>query len=405
MSEPDEACSAPAAGVSLLMLASEFPPGPGGIGTHACQLATNLHARGWRVAVVTPQDYAAEGEIVTFNSQCVVPVTRLRQASPMFREAVYRWRVVSRQIQAARPSVLVASGSRAVWLAAPIAKRFDLPWIAIAHGTELGFRGWQRRVMKWTFEQATAVVAVSHYTREQMEVAGIRPRRVEVIPNGADEQQFRRLPAREVLSMRSRLGLEGARLLVTVGNVTERKGQEIVIRALPRVLREVPNAHYLMAGLPTRRAEMETLARQLGVVDHVHFLGRVAARELPVLLNASDLFVMTSRHTADGDFEGFGIAVVEAALCGVPAVVAAPSGLAEAIVDGQTGLAVPRDDVEATADAIASLLCDDRLRVRMGEAAMRRALAEQTWSSRVQAYEALLRDVCVRHANGAIAAH
>jgi phosphatidylinositol alpha-1,6-mannosyltransferase len=214
-----------------------------------------------------------------------------------------------------------------------------------------------------------------------------------VIPNGADEKRFRRLPVDEVAAYRTGLGLGDAQLLLTVGNVSERKGQDVVIRALPHILAQTPNTHYLIAGLPTRRPALEALAQKLGVLDHVHFLGRVSNQELPLLINACDLFVMTSRHTAGGDFEGYGIAVVEAAFCGLPAVVSAPSGLAEAIVDGETGIAVPQDDPEATAQAIIQLLQNGALRQQMGEAARRRALREQTWTQRAAAYDVLLREL------------
>ena len=70
----------------------------------------------------------------------------------------------------------------------------------------------------------------------------------------------------------------------------------------------------------------------------MHFLGRLESESLVKYVNACDLFMMTSRHTSTGDFEGYGIAVVEAAFCGKPAVVSRNSGLAEAIVDGGPGL-------------------------------------------------------------------
>jgi phosphatidylinositol alpha-1,6-mannosyltransferase len=93
----------------------------------------------------------------------------------------------------------------------------------------------------------------------------------------------------------------------------------VVIRALPHILKVAPKTHYLMAGLPTLKHELTELARKLGVAEHVHFLGRVDADSLVKYLNCCDVFVMTSRLTKDGDCEGFGIAVVEAALCGKPA--------------------------------------------------------------------------------------
>ena len=97
-----------------------------------------------------------------------------------------------------------------------------------------------------------------------------------------------------------------------------------------------------------------------------------------------------SRYTSGGDFEGFGIAAVEAALCGLPAVVASGAGLAEAVSDGHTGLCVPPEDPGSTARAIVSLLVDGALRRRMGEAARSRAEREQTWPKQVGEYDSRL---------------
>jgi len=179
--------------------------------------------------------------------------------------------------------------------------------------------------------------------------------------------------------------------MLTVGNVTERKGQHVVIRALPYILREVPNVHYLIAGLPTMKEQFRALAAALGVADHVHFLGRVPQEDLPLLMNACDAFVMTSVNTPSGDVEGYGIAVVEAALCGKPAVVSDRTGLAEAVLDRVTGLVVPQNDPKQTAEALITLLTDEFLRQRLGAAAKQRALAEQTWSARAKAYDLVLR--------------
>jgi len=126
------------------------------------------------------------------------------------------------------------------------------------------------------------------------------------------------------------------------------------------------------------------------VADRVHFLGRVDESTLIEAYNACDVFVMTSRHTADGDFEGYGIAVVEAALCGKPAVVSGDSGLEEAVLDGETGLVVPQNDPTATASAIIRLLTDEKLYFRLAEQARLRALSEQTWDHRVGEYHSIL---------------
>src|SRR5262249_5202438 len=152
--------------------------------------------------------------------------------------------------------------------------------------------------------------------------------------NGADPVRFRILAEPAIRQARRELGVPPGPLLVTVGHVTKRKGQDVVVRALSRIVEAVPDVHYLVAGLPTLGPELLRLAAELGVAERVHLLGRVDETRLPAVLNAADLFVLTSRRTESGDVEGFGIAVVEAALCGKPAVVSADSGLAEAVRDG-----------------------------------------------------------------------
>jgi phosphatidylinositol alpha-1,6-mannosyltransferase len=226
-----------------------------------------------------------------------------------------------------------------------------------------------------------------------MQGAGVAAARTLVIPNGADHTRFVLLPAEDARAVRRELGLQGARLLITVGNVTERKGQDTVVRALPAILREAPSTHYLVVGLPTRGEELQNLARELGLADRVHLLGRTEAGLLVRLLNAADVLVMTSRRTSSGEVEGYGIAAVEAALCGLPSVVAGGSGLAEAVQDRVTGLVVPPDDEGATAAAVLLLLGDEAARKEMGERARRRAETEQTWHRSVQRYAEVVRSL------------
>ena len=380
---------------SLLFVSTEFPPGPGGIGTHAHQVSLGLAGAGWAPVVLTPQDYATEDEIATFNVAQPFPIVRFRRIPGPPFEAIYREAVLGRWIGRHRPEVLVASGSRSVMLAAARARGRAVPWVAVGHGTEFGVStGVEGRLLRWAFGQATTVVCVSEFSRLRMRAAGIRAREELVIPNGADPSRFRPLPTEDSESARREIGLEGARILMTVGNVTERKGQDVVVRALPAILREQPRAHYVVVGLPTRGDELRKLARSLGVSERVHLLGRIASDRLTRLLNAAEVFVMTSRTTASGDVEGYGIAAVEAALCGLPSVVAGGSGLAEAVEDGHTGLVVPPEDPAATARAIVSLLGDDAARQEMGKRARLRAEREQTWTRCAARYAETLGRLC-----------
>ncbi len=181
-------------------------------------------------------------------------------------------------------------------------------------------------------------------------------------------------------------------MLLTVGRVGDRKAQDVVIRALPRVLAAHPDVVYVMAGLPEKQAAFTALAEALGVAQALCFTGAVDDDTLARLYHRADLFVLVSRRTADGDVEGYGIVVQEAALCGVPAVVSRECGLTEAIREGETGVSVPPDDPQATAAAIIALLDDDAARRRMGHRA-RELAARATWAERVADYDRLLREV------------
>jgi phosphatidylinositol alpha-1,6-mannosyltransferase len=298
-----------------------------------------------------------------------------------------RLSLTSAAIRDFRPDILLASGRRALWLAALVAGRYAVPWVAVGHGSE--FAGQSAPVRLLTAQaiaRAAGVVAVSDYTAALVaQVAA--PRRLVVIPNGADSERFH--PAPPAADLCRELGLAGKRVLLTVGHVSERKAQDVVIRALPYIVARHPDVVYVMAGLPTRRHQLEALAGSLDVADSIRFAGSVTDERLVDYYNLADLFVLISRRVADGDVEGYGIVVKEAALCAKPAVVSQGCGLTEAIEEGVTGVSVPPDDPAATAATINSLLDDERQRLAMGWRALEQARRD-TWAHRAAAYDVLL---------------
>lgn len=376
--------------MKVLVVSNEFPPGPGGIGTHAHELSREGLGRGWSVTVVTNQDYVDPAEAAEFRAGSDLDIVETPRRRPAPLGLLARIRTIRGALRR-RPAVVLATGVTSVWIVALLNRR--LPWVAIGHGTEFVTpHRWRRSVNRWAFGRADAVVCVSGYTAGRLVDAGIRPRRLEVIPNGADHDRFGPDPV-EGARFRAAHGLGDAPLILTVGNVSERKGQDVVVRALAEGGGALGEAHYVIAGLPTRADEIGRLAADLGVADRVHLLGRVPAPDLAAAYNAGDVFAMTSRQVAAGDVEGYGIAVVEAALSGRPAVVTSDSGLAEAVRHGETGLVVPQDDAAATADALRALLDDPVRRGRQGHRARERALEQLTWRALAARYDEVLRRV------------
>jgi phosphatidylinositol alpha-1,6-mannosyltransferase len=161
------------------------------------------------------------------------------------------------------------------------------------------------------------------------------------------------------------------------------------LQALPGVIQAVPELVYLMAGLPEQGERLQALVENLRIAENVRFAGAVSQAALPGYYNLADLFVMLSRP-AGGEVEGFGIAVVEAALCGVPAIVSSHGGLPETVLPGETGLVVPHGDPQAAAQAILRLLSDEPLRQRMAEQARRHALEKFASGQMALAYHQAL---------------
>jgi phosphatidylinositol alpha-1,6-mannosyltransferase len=360
------------------------------LGTHAFELARQLTRLGWTISVLSNQDHRPDEEIVRFNAAQSIKIRRVPRRAIPLASIVERWKEANAEIAGFQPDLLMATGDRAVYVAADLAAKYRVPWVAIEHGTIP--RGIEWRLKRWAYGRADLLVCVSNYTWRQAEQNGISPKRLVIIPNGADSARFRPLDAATVQRIKSRLQLEGKRILLTVGSVSHRKGQDNVIRALPRILERFSNTVYVCAGVDLAGDEFADLARLHSVRDSVRFLGPIGNDEIVDLMNAADIFLMTSRHTGD-EFEGYGIAAVEAALCGTPSIVTGDSGLREAIVEDVTGLTVPQNDPGSIANCVIRLLDDETLRLTMGEAAHEHASREQTWEHRARNYDEIYRSV------------
>jgi phosphatidyl-myo-inositol dimannoside synthase len=378
----------------LIIVSSEFPPGPGGIGTHAYQLAKHLKGLGNDVLVLTSQSYVPLKDIADFNQKQDFFIFTLKKVAIALLEGTYHWNVIRKKVRKFNPDVVIASGWRSVALTATVLVNSLIPWVAIGHGSEFGDLGFLRNhVTKWAYSRANEIICVSHFTKGMMQSAGVKPKSTSVIHNGADDSKFHLSDGNQIIQIQKTFEVTGKFIALTVGNVTPRKGQEVVIRALPIIVREIPQIIYLMVGLPTYQKEFTILANQLGVQDHIMFLGSVDTKALVQLYQSCDLFLMTSQHTLEGDVEGFGIAVIEAALCGKPSIVTGGSGLEEAVVDGVTGVVISATDTNAIARAVIKFWKEPSLLRKMGNSAYERAIKNYSWKKTVLSYSQKIRSI------------
>lgn len=264
------------------------------------------------------------------------------------------------------------------WLVARLTGR---PVVIYAHGEEL--TGWGRgnkyKAMCFALRHADRVIANSDFTRDTLVGMGVKLERIELIHPGVDIERFR--PGLPFQDLRDGLGLgPSAKLILSVGRLSRRKGFDTVIRSLPALVESGLDAHYAIIGIGEDEAYLNALAREVGVTERVHRLGHVPMQDLPRWYNACDVFVLANREIG-GDTEGFGIVFLEAAACGKAAIAGQAGGTGSAVLDGQTGLRVDGESVSALATALRGILADQQRRVAMGQAGLTRVRESLNWQA------------------------
>ena len=215
-------------------------------------------------------------------------------------------------------------------LAAIVARLARARLIIQTHGVE----AWPKPtdLQRAAVERADLVLSVSRHTRAQvLNWANIAPEKVAVLPDTVGEA----FTPGDGAALRARLGLTGARILLTVGRMDGReryKGHDRTIRVLPALIQRWPEVKYVVLGEGDDRPRLEQLARDEGVSDHVRFLGPVDEATLIEAYRMADVFVMPSTG------EGFGIAYLEAMACGTPAVALDAGGARDALAEGRLSL-------------------------------------------------------------------
>jgi phosphatidylinositol alpha-1,6-mannosyltransferase len=374
--------------VDVVIVTMEFPPEAGGIGEHAFQVAGALSAAGLAVAVICPRLEVVDQIHIDFDRRQPFVVRRI--IPPLGGRSAYLRRLftVTRAVRRARPKCLLASGRRGAvysWLSPRL---LSIPSVCVGHGSEFSLPGRVSRILVAVlFNGFQTCVAVSHFTGGLMAGCGIYPSRIRVIHNGADSWFFD--PA---LVTNAHDKFQGRRVLLTVGRVCERKGQDLVLRALPELLPDFPDLLYVVVG-PCTDPAFPALVDDLGLREHVLLTGEVERPRLRELFHSAHVYILTSRITSAGENEGFGISMAEAGLMGLPGIGTRGCGVEEIIADEETGILVGMEDTVAIGHAIRRLLTDESLRQCMGSRARARALEYFTWERSGREYARLCRSL------------
>ena len=237
---------------------------------------------------------------------------------------------------------------------------------------------------KLTLRSADAIVLDSEWHREAVLSLGCEASKVYCFPWGIDIDRFR---PQDGLPVRQELGWIGDRIVICTRTHRAVYGVECLIRAMPRILENVKDTRFLIAGDGPLLDYHKSLVRQLGIQEMVRFLGYVDNRQLPKLLNAADVYVSTSFD------DGSSSCLMEALACGLPVVVSDIPGNREWVNDGENGFLVPPGDVPVLALRIVKLLEDADLRLRMRYLNLCRAGARADWKTNSLVLERCIADL------------
>ncbi|MFR0352087.1 glycosyltransferase family 4 protein [Streptomyces sediminimaris] len=363
-----------------LIVTNDFPPRPGGIQAFLHNMALRLDPERL-VVYASTWKRGREGVQATAAFDAEQPFTVVRDATTMLLPTPAATR---RAV-----GLLREHGCASVWfgaaaplgLMAPALRRAGAQrLVATTHGHEAGWAQLPaaRQLLRRIGESTDTITYLGEYTRSRI-AGALTPRaagRMVQLPPGVDEKTFH--PQSGGDAVRARLGLTDRPVVVCVSRLVPRKGQDTLIRAMPRILAAEPEAVLLIVGGGPYGRDLRRLAHETGVAGSVRFTGAVPWPELPAHYGAGDVFAMPCRTRRGGlDVEGLGIVYLEASATGLPVVAGDSGGAPDAVLDGETGWVVRGGSPEEAADRVTVLLGDAELRRRMGERG--REWVEEKW--------------------------
>ena len=353
-----------------LVVTNDFPPRPGGIQAFVHALARRqppgevvVYAPAWKGAAAF--DAAQPFPVVRHPTSLMLPGPAvLRRARDLAR----------------------VEGCDTVWFgaAAPLAllaRPLGLPRaVASTHGHEVGWARLPgaRQALRRIGSDVDVVTCLGEYTRRRLAPA-LGPRaRLETLASGVDTAVFR--PGSGGEQVRRRYALSDRPVVVCVSRLVPRKGQDVLVRALPQLRRRVPGTALLLVGGGPDQQRLRRLAAAHGVTDHVVLTGSVPWEQLPAHYDAGDVFAMPCRTRRAGlEVEGLGIVFLEASATGLPVVAGRSGGSPDAVRVGETGHLVDGRSENQLVDAVAGLLLDpDRARA-LGAAGRRWVERDWRW--------------------------
>ena len=243
--------------------------------------------------------------------------------------------------------------------------------------------GWKPQLLRWAYRRATRVTAISHYVAQEIKKV-LADLSIEVVNPGVDYDFY----ASKSGEAKTATEYE---YIVTQGEFKRRKGYEEILPVIKEVIMVRPDLRYVIVANESRnesyRDKLYKLMEDLGIRDKVVVRSNLSREELRETYRSACLY-LTLPINVGGDIEGFGMAIMEAAAAGTPAIVGKGSGADDTVLDGQSGFLVDGGNREQVVEKILLILDNGRLREKLSNGAKKWA-SENSWESKVKRYISL----------------
>lgn len=376
-----------------ILLATGFPPLVGGIETLLGEISRRLTPN--PLVVAPPPAASPKLEVRQVPSEVRGLAGRLAYRAqwalhPSLHYLSTFWRPALDACRAQRPEVIQCGHLYLGPLAHLLSRRLRRPYVVYIHGRE-AWRGARQGVPAidaflrgGVLRGAGAVFVHGDFTAGLARAWGVTCERIVQVPYGAEPRAPVAAPA-------------GARLL-SVCRLLPQKGVDTVIRALPGLARHLPAVEYRVVGSGPDEGRLRALASELGVARRITFVGALPAdsAELTEEYARCSLFVLPTRATPEGPFEGYGLVFLEAGAHGRPVLAGSTGGERDAVADGETGVLVDGGSPEVVERAIVELLLDPPRLRELGEAGRRRVETTHNWDRAAEVIEEVLTRVARR---------
>jgi|UniRef100_UPI00404AE999 phosphatidyl-myo-inositol dimannoside synthase len=321
-------------------------------------------------------------EVIRDRSKILLPTPRVIQS---VKKVIARDSIKQVFFGAAAPLAVMARSLR---------RKGVVNIVALTHGHEV----WWAKL--WPFSSAISSIgnSVDHltylgeFTKSEIAKAlstKAKSRLVKIAP-GIDTDHF--APDSGSIQLRRELGLIDKKVIVSVGRLVHRKGQDFLIQSLPAILEKHPTAHILMVGEGPYRKDLTKMVEKLKLSQSVTFIGRIQYKDLPRYICAGDIFAMPSRSRLAGlEVEGLGIVYLEASSCALPVVAGRSGGAPDAVDEGITGFSVDGTSTAEISSAIIKLLDDPVKAKAMGAAGRSWIIEKWRWEIWSKQFNALFR--------------